>query len=89
MTTEISTPVAPGPGVSPVAQSQTNAATVSADYVKALAELARNLNGRSKAVASFVVAAVLFFFAAGLAGVEHSVTTKVGTETDNHRDGRR
>jgi Flp pilus assembly protein TadB len=42
-------------------------------YVKSLAELAKNLSGLSPAVASFIIATILFFFAMTLGAVNYAV----------------
>jgi hypothetical protein len=64
------------PGVNPAPQAAVLNST--SEYIKALAELAKNLSGLSKAIAAFVVATLLFFFAAGLQAVD----TPSGSDTE-------
>ena len=62
----------PTPGVSSSLQMQaaTPILSGSTEYVKGLAELAKNLGGLTPAVAAFVIATILFFFAATLAAID-------------------
>jgi hypothetical protein len=47
--------------------------TGAAELTKALAELAKNLKGLTPAVASFIIATILFFFSASLAAITYVV----------------
>jgi hypothetical protein len=47
-------------------QAATNTFSGSADYVRGLAELAKNLGDLTPAVSAFVVSTILFFFAGGI-----------------------
>jgi hypothetical protein len=62
----------PTPGVAGSLQMQaaTPVLSGSAEYVKGLAELAKSLGGLTPAVAAFVIATILFFFAATLAAID-------------------
>ena len=51
-------------------QAATPVLSGSTEYVKGLAELAKNLGGLTPAVAAFVIATILFFFAATLAAID-------------------
>jgi hypothetical protein len=51
------------------AQTATSAVSGATEYVKGLAELAKSLTGLSPAIAAFIIATILFFLAATLAGV--------------------
>jgi hypothetical protein len=57
-------------GIGPSSQQQA-AFTGAAEYIKSLAELAKNLSGLTPAVASFIIATVLFFFAVSLAAINY------------------
>jgi hypothetical protein len=60
----------PGVAQSLQMQAATPALNGSAEYVKGLADLAKNLGGLTPAVAAFVVATILFLFAATLAAID-------------------
>ncbi len=62
----------PKPGMGYSAEQQAAVAGAS-DYVKNLAELAKNLAGLSPAIAAFVISTILFFIAAALSAVDHIV----------------
>ena len=57
-------------GIGHAAQQQA-AFTGAAEYTKSLAELAKNLSGLTPAVASFIIATILFFFAASLGAISY------------------
>jgi len=61
---------APGVANSLQMQAATPVLSGSTEYVKGLAELAKNLGGLTPAVAAFVIATILFFFAATLAAID-------------------
>ena len=67
--------IAKGPGgLAAATQQQQAAITGIADYLKGLAELAKNLGGLTPAVASFTIATILFFFAASLGAISFIAT---------------
>lgn len=61
-------------GIAGSAETQAAVLSSSADVVTALAELAKNMTGLSKAIQAFLIASILFFIAASTATIDAAVT---------------